>query len=183
MELCNISQIKELLERHGFHFSKAKGQNFLTQAWVPQRIAEEAGVDETCGVLEIGPGIGPLTQQLCLRAGDDLYLCTTGSGVVRYAGKTMEQKMVYPCGPSIVSASPYVTTGECQVQGTPILEDGKLIYTAADGYLYICNAETAECICKYHIGAPSFVSTVRAGQYLITADLNGRITAYTFENA
>jgi len=69
MEHCNISQIKELLERHGFHFSKAKGQNFLTQAWVPQRIAEEAGVDETCGVLEIGPGIGPLTQQLCLRAG------------------------------------------------------------------------------------------------------------------
>lgn len=69
MELCNITQIKDLLERHGFHFSKAKGQNFLTQAWVPQRIAEEAGVDETCGVLEIGPGIGPLTQQLCLRAG------------------------------------------------------------------------------------------------------------------
>jgi len=69
MELTNIHVIKDLLERHGFHFSKAKGQNFLTQAWVPQRIAEEAGVDETCGVLEIGPGMGPLTQQLCLRAG------------------------------------------------------------------------------------------------------------------
>ena len=69
MELTNIHVIKDLLERYGFHFSKAKGQNFLTQAWVPQRIAEEAGVDETCGVLEIGPGMGPLTQQLCLRAG------------------------------------------------------------------------------------------------------------------
>lgn len=36
---------------------------------VPQRIAEESGVDGSCGVLEVGPGIGPLTQQLCLRAG------------------------------------------------------------------------------------------------------------------
>ena len=69
MELTNIHVIKDLLERHGFHFSKAKGQNFLTQAWVPQRIAEGAGVDTDCGVLEIGPGMGPLTQQLCLRAG------------------------------------------------------------------------------------------------------------------
>jgi 16S rRNA (adenine1518-N6/adenine1519-N6)-dimethyltransferase len=69
MELTNIHVIKDLLERHGFHFSKAKGQNFLTQAWVPQRIAEEAGVDETCGVLEIGPGIGPLTSELAKRAG------------------------------------------------------------------------------------------------------------------
>ncbi len=68
MDLCNINDIKALLGRHGFHFSKAKGQNFLTQSWVPRRIAEEAGVDETCGVLEIGPGMGPLTQQLCLRA-------------------------------------------------------------------------------------------------------------------
>lgn len=69
MDLCNINDIKDLLGRHGFHFSKAKGQNFLTQSWVPQNIAMEAGVDETCGVLEIGPGMGPLTQQLCLRAG------------------------------------------------------------------------------------------------------------------
>ena len=69
MDLCNINEIKELLTRHGFHFSKSKGQNFLTQRWVPQQIAEEAGVDESCGVLEIGPGMGPLTDQLCRRAG------------------------------------------------------------------------------------------------------------------
>ncbi len=37
--------------------------------WCPQSIAEQAGVDETAGGLGIGPGIGPLTQQLCLRAG------------------------------------------------------------------------------------------------------------------
>ena len=69
MDLCNIQQIRSLLERHGFHFSKSKGQNFLTQSWVPQRIAEQAGVGADCGVLEVGPGIGPLTQELCRRAG------------------------------------------------------------------------------------------------------------------
>ena len=69
MNLCNIQEIKALLTRHGFHFSKAKGQNFLTQSWVPREIVEAAGIDETCGVLEVGPGIGPLTEQLCHRAG------------------------------------------------------------------------------------------------------------------
>ncbi len=69
IHVTDIQVMKPLLAEHGFHFSKAKGQNFLTAAWVPQNIAQEAGVDETAGVLEIGPGIGPLTQQLCLRAG------------------------------------------------------------------------------------------------------------------
>ena len=69
IDVCNIQVMKPLLAEHGFHFSKAKGQNFLIARWVPEQIAEDAGVDSTAGVLEIGPGIGPLTQQLCLRAG------------------------------------------------------------------------------------------------------------------
>ena len=68
IDVCNIGIMKPLLAEHGFHFSKAKGQNFLIAQWVPQQIAQDAGVDETAGVLEIGPGIGPLTQQLALRA-------------------------------------------------------------------------------------------------------------------
>ena len=68
VNVCDIQVMKPLLAQHGFHFSKAKGQNFLVAPWVPQSIAEQAGVDETAGVLEIGPGIGSLTQQLCLRA-------------------------------------------------------------------------------------------------------------------
>lgn len=68
MNLCDIQVIKPLLQKHGFHFSKSKGQNFLTQSWVPREIAEGAGIDETCGVLEVGPGIGPLTQALCQSA-------------------------------------------------------------------------------------------------------------------
>lgn len=69
MELTNINEIKELLSRHGFRFSKSMGQNFLTAAWVPRDIAESAELDEGTGVLEVGPGIGCLTKQLSLRAG------------------------------------------------------------------------------------------------------------------
>ena len=64
MELTDYQDIRELLARHGFRFSKSMGQNFLTAAWVPERIAESAGLDENTGVLEIGPGIGCLTVQL-----------------------------------------------------------------------------------------------------------------------
>lgn len=69
LDVTNPQVMRSLLQEYGFHFSKAKGQNFLTRRWVPQRIAEESGVDAACGVLEVGPGFGPLTQELCLRAG------------------------------------------------------------------------------------------------------------------
>lgn len=69
LDLCNPQVVQALLRRHGFHFSKSKGQNFLVASWVPRQITETAGIGPDCGVLEVGPGIGPLTQQLCLRAG------------------------------------------------------------------------------------------------------------------
>ena len=47
-----------------FHKKKQYGQNFLTNPAIPQRIVKESGIDETCGVLEIGPGLGALTLQL-----------------------------------------------------------------------------------------------------------------------
>lgn len=69
MDLCNRNDIQVLLQRHGFRFSKAMGQNFLIQGWVPRDIAAACGADQHTGVLEIGPGIGPLTRELAQRAG------------------------------------------------------------------------------------------------------------------
>ena len=69
MNLCDYSTIRDLLARHGFHFSKSMGQNFLIDPEVPRRIAEASGANAGCGVLEIGPGIGPLTAELAQRAG------------------------------------------------------------------------------------------------------------------
>ena len=68
MDLCDIREIKSLLARHGFHFSKSMGQNFLIQSWVPRDIAAASGAGPGVGVLEIGPGIGPLTDRLAGRA-------------------------------------------------------------------------------------------------------------------
>ena len=69
MELTDINEVRALLARHGFRFSKSLGQNFLVASWVPRDIADSAGLDENTGVLEIGPGIGCLTKELSLRAG------------------------------------------------------------------------------------------------------------------
>ncbi len=69
MKLHDLTEIRPLLERHGFHFSKSMGQNFLIQEWVPKRILQVSGIDRETGVLEIGPGIGVLTQELCSAAG------------------------------------------------------------------------------------------------------------------
>ena len=69
MELCSMHTIRPLLERHGFRFSKAMGQNFLVADWVPREIAAGSGAEQNCGVLEIGPGVGCLTQELAVRAG------------------------------------------------------------------------------------------------------------------
>lgn len=69
MDLCNRRNIEALLARHGFRFSKSMGQNFLIEDWVPRDTAEACGADESIGVLEVGPGIGPLTRELAKRAG------------------------------------------------------------------------------------------------------------------
>ena len=69
MDLCNVKDIKALLARHGFRFSRSLGQNFLTDVSVPQRIAEQSGAAEIKNMVEIGPGIGPLTVQLAQLAG------------------------------------------------------------------------------------------------------------------
>ena len=69
MNLCDPQTIRELLERHGFHFSKSMGQNFLIDPAIPRDIAAASQADASCGVLEVGPGIGSLTAELAQRAG------------------------------------------------------------------------------------------------------------------
>lgn len=63
--LSDIGTIKDILSRHGFTFSKSLGQNFLINPSVCPRMAEFSGADSGVGVIEIGPGIGVLTNELC----------------------------------------------------------------------------------------------------------------------
>ncbi|MCR5088441.1 MAG: 16S rRNA (adenine(1518)-N(6)/adenine(1519)-N(6))-dimethyltransferase RsmA [Oscillospiraceae bacterium] len=77
--LTDPETVHELLNRHHFRFSKSLGQNFLIDAGVPERIAESAGLNADCGVLEIGPGIGCLTVQLAGKAGKVLTVELDGA--------------------------------------------------------------------------------------------------------
>ena len=69
MDLCDISQTTALLARHRTRFPKAQGQKFRLDDCGPQAIAAASGAGPGAGVLEVGPGIGPLTVQLARRAG------------------------------------------------------------------------------------------------------------------
>lgn len=89
MDLCDIRDIKNLLGRHGFHFSKSMGQNFLIESWVPHDIAVASGADAGFGVLEIGPGIGPLTVQLAQRA-DQVVSVELDKALLPVLGETLK---------------------------------------------------------------------------------------------
>lgn len=67
MNLCNPNVIRELMARAGIRFRHDYGQNFLTDVTVPERIAEACSKDEKTVVIEVGPGIGCLTQELAKR--------------------------------------------------------------------------------------------------------------------
>lgn len=97
MNLTNPNEIKALLAEYGFRFSKSMGQNFLITPWVPERIAEEAELTPEDGVLEIGPGIGTLTVELCARAGKVLSveLDTSLEPILRVTLAGCENSEVY----------------------------------------------------------------------------------------
>jgi len=69
MESLGAGAVRELLDKYGFRYSKAMGQNFLTDVNIPEKIVRLSGIDDKCGVLEIGPGMGALTRALSSAAG------------------------------------------------------------------------------------------------------------------
>ncbi|WP_046173300.1 16S rRNA (adenine(1518)-N(6)/adenine(1519)-N(6))-dimethyltransferase RsmA [Domibacillus indicus] len=68
-DIATPSRTKDILDRHGFSFKKSLGQNFLIDPNILQRITETAQLTKETGVIEIGPGIGALTEHLARSAG------------------------------------------------------------------------------------------------------------------
>ncbi len=68
MKLSNPSELKSIIEKHGFSFSKSLGQNFLIDQSILDKIVQGSGIDKNWGVLEIGPGAGTLTRELATAA-------------------------------------------------------------------------------------------------------------------
>ena len=62
--LTDTATVKKILEKNGFRFSKSLGQNFIVNSSVCPRMAQECGIDEKSGVIEVGPGFGVLTMEL-----------------------------------------------------------------------------------------------------------------------
>lgn len=67
MNLCDLNTIKSIMTAHGLTFRREFGQNFLTRREVVEEIADRCCDDENATILEIGPGIGVLTQELAMR--------------------------------------------------------------------------------------------------------------------
>ena len=68
-DLVNAQNTAQVIKKYGFSFQKRFGQNFLIDEHVLDKIIDAAGIEKTDGVIEIGPGIGTMTQRLCERAG------------------------------------------------------------------------------------------------------------------
>lgn len=67
-DIATPSRTKEILQKHGFTFKNSLGQNFLTEPNILRKIVETAGINEETDVIEVGPGIGALTEQLARHA-------------------------------------------------------------------------------------------------------------------
>lgn len=88
MKLTNIGTVKSLMEKHGIKFQKKFGQNFLITEEVPMRIAAECGASSDDCILEIGPGIGTLTRELC-QVGKKVVAVEIDTGLIPVLEETL----------------------------------------------------------------------------------------------
>src|SRR5699024_2036737 len=66
--IATPTRTKEILDKHRFLFKKSLGQNFIIDVNILDNMIAHAGINKRSGVIEIGPGIGALTEQLAMRA-------------------------------------------------------------------------------------------------------------------
>lgn len=88
MDLCNPSFVKKIMQAHGITLKKEFGQNFLINPLIPERIAEECAEDTGSFVLEIGPGVGCLTQHLASRF-DEVAAVEIDRGLIPVLAETL----------------------------------------------------------------------------------------------
>ena len=95
MDLCNLSVIRELMSDAGITFRKEFGQNFLTNRMIPEDIADNCTDNHESMVLEIGPGIGCLTQELAVRY-KKVVAVEIDRGLIPILGRTMSEAWITP---------------------------------------------------------------------------------------
>ena len=90
MDLCNLSTIKTLMSDAGITFRKEFGQNFLTNRIIPEEIADNCADTAERLVIEIGPGIGCLTQELAMRY-SKVVAVEIDKGLIPILAKTLDE--------------------------------------------------------------------------------------------
>ncbi len=90
MDLCNLSVIKNLMADAGIVFKKSYGQNFLINPFIPEEIADRCTDDKHSLIIEIGPGIGCLTQELAMRY-DRVVAVEIDKGLIPILNKTLAE--------------------------------------------------------------------------------------------
>lgn len=112
--------------------------------------------------------------------GRTAFAATVNKGVIAF---DLEAKTILwerPVGGALVGTAPYAGVGSQTVEGTPVLADGKLIFGASDGYLYMLDPASGAVLQKRQIGAPVLGSVLRSGGSLIVADFAGRVSSFPF---
>lgn len=127
-DIATPSRTKEILKKHGFTFKKSLGQNFLTEPNILRKIVETAGIDENTNVIEVGPGIGALTEQLARNAAqvlafeiDDRLLPVLQDTLAPYPNVTVVHQ-------DVLEADLVKTTGEVFTQDLPLKVVANLPY-------------------------------------------------------
>lgn len=127
-DIATPSRTKEILKKHGFTFKKSLGQNFLTEPNILRKIVETAGIDENTNVIEVGPGIGALTEQLARNAAqvlafeiDDRLLPVLQDTLAPYPNVTVVHQ-------DVLEANLVKTTGEVFTKDLPIKVVANLPY-------------------------------------------------------
>ncbi|MDT2810126.1 16S rRNA (adenine(1518)-N(6)/adenine(1519)-N(6))-dimethyltransferase RsmA [Enterococcus asini] len=127
-DIATPSRTKEILKKHGFTFKKSLGQNFLTEPNILRKIVETAGIDGNTNVIEVGPGIGALTEQLARNAAqvlafeiDDRLLPVLQDTLAPYPNVTVVHQ-------DVLEADLVKTTGEVFTKDLPIKVVANLPY-------------------------------------------------------
>lgn len=127
-DIATPSRTKEILKKHGFTFKKSLGQNFLTEPNILRKIVETGGIDENTNVIEVGPGIGALTEQLARNAAqvlafeiDDRLLPVLQDTLAPYPNVTVVHQ-------DVLEADLVKTTGEVFTKDLPIKVVANLPY-------------------------------------------------------
>lgn len=127
-DIATPSRTKEILKKHGFTFKKSLGQNFLTEPNILRKIVETAGIDGNTNVIEVGPGIGALTEQLARNAAqvlafeiDDRLLPVLQDTLAPYSNVTVVHQ-------DVLEADLVKTTGEVFTKDLPIKVVANLPY-------------------------------------------------------